>query len=903
LPNAASYLFGDFELSVRQRSLKRAGRSVRLGSRAMDVLIALVERAGELVTRDEIAARLWPGIFVEESNLRVHVSALRKALGGGEDGESHWIRTVAGRGYVFAVPVRRSSEARPARQAISAPLGRLIGREAAVETIAGQVAEKRFVTIVGPGGIGKTSVALSVAEGMAGDFADGVGFIDLAALEDPETAPGAFALALGLPVISETSPEALVRGLRRKRMLLVLDNCERLVDSAAAIAEAALRTAPGVCVLATSREPLGAEGEWQHRLPPLSLPVGDAKPSAADALKFAAVDLFVERASAVDGGFTLSDEDCGEVIEICRRLDGLPLAIELAAATTHMLGIRGLSAGLDDRLALLTGGRRTAQTRHQTLRAALDWSYDLLSGEEQRTLNRLAVVAAAFPLDLACAVGGDSDHPASEVPRILRSLVGKSLVSADARSREAEYRLLESTRAYALEKLDLSGERADATGRYADWCLAYFAPAAAASAEVESETWLTHYTPRLGDARAVLDWTFSGGGEGELGRRLTATLVPVWLHLGLSRECADWCAKAIAQDPKGGSEADELRIQHGFGIGHGFTYGQSDANRPPLLKALLIARRIGDHDYEMRSLWSLYSWEFNASRPVEALEFAQAFRDSARGANAEIERLVGERFCGSALHLGGRHSEARATLEGMLEAFTQNRSTTVRFQFDQVSIAQVYLAWIAWMQGRAGEAAGLSEAAIHRAYEVGHPRSLGYALAASGCLAVLNNDIEAATQASQRLVELGPAAALDQWAKLNEALRALIAVRTGAPSGLDDLWRALGPENWGATTYLTSYFLSELAKAEAATGSRGRALEVIDDAIACHHGSEDFWFAPECLRIKGEILAAGGDPGERDAGVASLQRALSAARSHAAHALEARVRASLDSLDPRGIRS
>ncbi|QGZ38680.1 putative ATPase [Pseudoduganella flava] len=443
--------FGDFRLVPHTRTLYRHGAPVRLTGRAFDLLVALVEQAGAVVAKDELIARVWPRTVVEEGNLRVHVGALRRALGG----ERTYVENVVGRGYSFVAPVRRmaTDAAAPPPLAAAAPLLRLIGRDAVLDQLAHAVQSERLLTIAGPGGMGKTSVALALAARGAGAFGGRVVRADLAPLQDPAQLLATVAQAAGLP--GAASHDALCAALGRRRMLLVLDGCEHLIDGVAALAARLRRTTDAPHIVVTSREPLRIDGERVVRLPPLPVPMDDA-PAPAALSGYAAVQLFVERASA-DGGFTLDDGNAAAVAAICRRLDGIPLALELAAGRAAFFGVHELARRLSDCFAVLTRGRRTALPRHQTLRATLDWSHDLLTPAEQAVLRRLATLRGAFTLDDAVHAAQGSGIAADDVPGHVAQLVAKSMVAAEPDG-GAPYRLLDTTRSYALEKLHAAGE-------------------------------------------------------------------------------------------------------------------------------------------------------------------------------------------------------------------------------------------------------------------------------------------------------------------------------------------------------------------------------------------------------------------------------------------------------------
>ena len=385
--------FGPFRLFAAQRLLLEHEKPLRLGSRALEILTVLVENPGELVTKEEPIGRVWPDTFVEEGNLRVHMAALRRALGDGQAG-NRYVVTVPGRGYRFVAPVSVLEPSAPApaksREAASnlpLLLTRMVGRAEIVAALAVQLAQRRFITIVGAGGIGKTTVAVAIADAVMPNYRDKVAFVDLSPLTNAALIPSMVVAILGLPTHSENALTALIAFLSDKEMLLVLDSCEHVVDAVANLVERVREAAPGVHILATSREPLRAAGERLYRLLPLGVPPSSVRLKAEEALAFPAIQLFVERAAAVLDGFELTDANAPIIADICRRLDGIALAIELAAGRIDAFGLRELAARLDDRFRLLTRGRRTALPRHETLSTTLDWSYQLLPESERTVLH------------------------------------------------------------------------------------------------------------------------------------------------------------------------------------------------------------------------------------------------------------------------------------------------------------------------------------------------------------------------------------------------------------------------------------------------------------------------------------------------------------------------------------
>ncbi|WP_454870145.1 ATP-binding protein [Pseudomonas lini] len=448
--------FGPYAFHLRQRLILEGDRPLRMGGRALDILQVLVERAGSVVSKDVLIAHVWPTSVVEEINLRVHIAALRRALGDGQN-EQRYIVNIPQRGYSFIAPVQCDRTGTPApvetehkpQHNLPARLTPLTGRDSLIGSVVRQLPVRRLMTLIGPAGIGKTTVALRVSELLLQHYQDGVWRVDLAAIDDPAQLVEHLSRTLELDVGGTP--------LAQRHALVVLDNCDHLLECCRAVVDNLLASAPRLSILATSREPLQAAGETLLRLPALAVPPASAIYSVAEAMDYSAVQLLVSRARARQQGFALRQQDLKAVREICRRLDGLPLAIELAAAQIDALALVGLQAQLGNCFQLLSQGRRTAVPRHQNLKAALDWSYERLSPLEQIVLQRLAVFKMAFTLDAAIGViSGAMLLPASLV-NVVESLANKSLLSVEQGSGVTRYRFLNTTRAYALEKLEHSG--------------------------------------------------------------------------------------------------------------------------------------------------------------------------------------------------------------------------------------------------------------------------------------------------------------------------------------------------------------------------------------------------------------------------------------------------------------
>lgn len=464
--------FGPFVFVPGRRLLLRGDVPLRLGGRALDLLAALVERPGVLMSKRELMSRVWPDTVVEDCNLKVNMAALRRALGD-EPGMARYIATVTGRGYRFVAPVRAVGSPAPARPALAAApshnlplvMATIFGRADAIDAIRRDLDVTRLVTIVGPGGIGKTTVALAVAEQAIESYRDGVWLVDLAQVKDPGLVPQAIAKAMAAPLQGSNMLAALCEALREREMLLVFDSCEHIIDAAAVCIDRILMQAAGVRALVTSREPLQLSGERIRRLSGLGTPPSCAPLSAQEALAFPAVQLFVNRAVDRLETFKLRDVEAPAVADICRRLDGLALAIELAATRIDAFGVDGLLRQLDDLFGLLVRCGDGPE-RHRTLAATLDWSYRLLSADEAALLRAVSVFPGVFDAEGAAAVSG---LPAAHTAMALSELVAKSLLTVDVEGAQVTYRLLSTTRLYGLEKLHASSEERPTRQRHATY--------------------------------------------------------------------------------------------------------------------------------------------------------------------------------------------------------------------------------------------------------------------------------------------------------------------------------------------------------------------------------------------------------------------------------------------------
>ncbi|RQR32807.1 transcriptional regulator [Burkholderia sp. Bp9143] len=533
---------GTLHVFLDRREIRANGKLLRIGSRAFEILEILIQANGALVSKDEIMRRVWPHTIVEENNLQVHIASLRKALAR----DRNLILTVPGRGYRL-VGVQAEGEGgapvRPAASRLAPAPTALVGREEMVADVLAALDASRVVTLVGAGGIGKTRVAIEAAIRAEARFPDGAAFVSLATVACPQFVPDALADALdiALPARPPTL-EAVLASVAHRRMLLVLDNCEHLLDAAARIAAVLTESDSGLRVLATSREALRIHGERQCPVPPLDVP--DQRAGAAQMLGASAVRLFAARARAADPRFPLDERSVFLMASVCRRLDGLPLAIELAASRAAVLGIDVLAAHLDDHFRLLTSGFRTALPRHRTLQAMYDWSYRLLGDAERVLLRWLGVFRDGFSIDAVRDVVGTRDGGDADLLDTIAGLVSKSLVSVENAHGAPRYRLLTTTRAYALQQLANNGECAAAALAHANHFHRLFTSAPGGDG-LPAESRLDLVRRELGNLRAALDWAFSADGDARTGIELAAVAVPCLFDLALVDECRERARAAL----------------------------------------------------------------------------------------------------------------------------------------------------------------------------------------------------------------------------------------------------------------------------------------------------------------------------------------------------------------------
>ena len=888
--------FGPFSLFAAERLLKKADEPIPLGGRALDILIALAERAGEVVTHKELISTVWPDVTVEEANLRFQMAALRKALGDGRDG-ARYVSNVAGRGYCFVASITRSAAAPTASitgitatervRKLPPRLTRMVGRDDTVRSLAEQLQMWRFVSIVGPGGVGKTTVAISVAHSLIDGFHDAVFFIDLAALTDPQLVPTAIASALGFIVQTQDPLVGLLAFIGDRKILLVLDSCEHVIGVAAALAERVVSEAPQAHILATSREALRVEGEHVHLLYSLDCPPEDVGSTAMEVLKYPAAQLFMERAAASGYGAELSDIDAPIAARICRRLDGIALAIELAASRVGSLGIFGTAELLDNRFSLLWQGRRTALPRHETLNAMLDWSYSLLSEREKLVLCRLSVFVGAFTLQAAGSVASETEVDDADVIDAVASLVVKSLVSTAVINEFTYYRLLDTTRAYAAAKLAERGG-ADRVARRHAIFYARFLEHDEIIQSLFDEHDLSGYAPHIGNVRAALGWALSDHGDAAVGIELATWAAPLFIRLALFEECRGWCKRALAAlDGASRGTRQEMILQEALALSSMFTRGHSEQVRAEYERGLALAEAFQDPARQLSLLVGLNIFLTRLGDLRDAMAVAERGGAIAQAAKDPAGTVWAEWRVGMAHHYLGDQAAAQLHLErGMTLAVELGVFNANFFGLDPRISALSCLARTLWLRGFSDQALRIAQKAIDEAASRDHPVSICGSLLHAPMLLLWTGDLPGASDLIEQLIVHAGRYSLAPYLAHGIALKGELAIARDEPeAGLDLLRSAL--ESLRAQQYniLITDFIGALAEGLRKTRQFEEAHFTVDGAIARATNSGAESNLSELLRIKSQILVAQHD---RDSAMNCLTEALTVAREQSALAWELR---------------
>lgn len=840
---------------------------MEIGGRSFDLLTALTAQPGRVLSKRELLKQVWPDVVVEDGSLRFHMAGLRKILGEGEDG-ARYISTQVGVGYAFVAAVqylppahdRLASavppEALPAER-MPVRLTRLFGRDVEIQMLVGRVLETPLFTIVGAAGVGKTTLAVEVGHESLPHFGDRVYFVDLATLRDPALVSSAIAAALGI-LVQADDPMAVVLGhVRQQELLLILDNCEHLVDAVAANVERISDTAPGVRILATSREPLRVRGEHVHWLGPLDYPDDPADLSPDELVAYPAVALFIERATAGNSALVVDRDALRPIVDICRRLDGMALPIELAAVRAASHGLQTTATLLGERFSLAWSGRRTALPRQQTLQATLDWSYQLLSDVERFTLERLSVFLGPFSITAALEVVASDDIGPDAVAAALDELISKSLVSPDRWGEPGFYRLLEMTRAFAQEKLAARGpDQTDAVARR---------QAMLFLRELEG-VWNSggsymgrapRFSLHLTTIRSALAWAFGTSGDLSIGIPLAAASAPMFLTLSLLGECRTWCARAVAQldDDHRGTLA-EMELQSALGLSLMFTRGNSEAAETALVRSLEVAVTLGDHRNQLRSLGRLHIFHERIGDFRTARSWADRAVEVASAIDEPEAIAVAASLAGISSHLAGEHAEARAQLElALRNSLPSERSRTIHYGFDHRNRAAIALARTLWLLGCADQAKRLAAQTVEEAASLDYPATHCIALIWALSVDLWTGDLDQARSDLENFTRCAEVNSFGPYVAASGGYRGKLAVQQGeACKAIGWLQESLARLHSARYELLTTSFRMALTQGLALMGRHQEATDLVNSAIDRCKGNGELFAMPELLRIKADIV-------------------------------------------------
>ncbi|QRR18462.1 AAA family ATPase [Burkholderia sp. MS389] len=863
---------GTLSVDFEQRDIRQHGASLRIGARALDILEVLHRASGSVVSKDDIMDAVWPGLIVEENRLQVHVATLRKALGASRD----LIKTVPGRGYLLVASASSGPDLVPVVDApavVASPdtpdvpdapasslLAPLVGRDAELAQIVDMLERTPVVTLVGAGGIGKTSLAVRVAHGVRSRSRERVLFVELARASTRDDMLIALAAELGLDTPGVPAIDRIGDAFATSRCLLVLDNAEHIVDLVASLVETLTSSAGSLRVLVTSREPLHISAEAVLRMSPLVVPDGNA--SADEIVRCSAVELFLERVRAAAPDCRVDEAGVRLIGDICRRLDGLPLAIELAAARVATLGLAVVASRLDDRLNLLTGGLRSALPRHQTLRATFDWSYVLLDRPARALFRRMGCFIGPFSFDAAYAVATEPGTSAADMIAVLGELVAKSLVTVEFHGAYARYRLTESTRAYALEKLHNEGEFERIVARHAAY--------ERERAPVRLVAPVTPADVPPADARALAVDEPMDEAVDEPADAAEAAAVPepdrlarALLEPSRMRACTARAREVLDELDTGAADpvdaAREMRLRAACASALLHTDGDALAAAAMWDRTLGLAAHIGDDAFDARALVGLWNTMLTLSDIHESLRYATRFERAAERRGDRSQRLLANTMVATSLHYFGEHAQARERLEAAtaeLADVGESPCAQAALGVDMATLGRTMLIRLLWMQGEPEHAMRVAAQAVEHARRGPSPLALCIVLGAAAVpIALRYGDHDISSDYLATLRATADAHGFDIWRSHAECLTGQFDVQAGHPgAGLARLEPALRRVEASGFRRVLAPLTVAYAEGLVRTGRADEACTRLDATLARCRAHGEHLFVPELLRVRGVAM-------------------------------------------------
>lgn len=897
-----AFVFDSFKFLPQQQLLLREGRPVKLGCRAMDILHLLLKSAGEPVSKRALQKFVWPDTFVHESNLKVHIHSLRRALGETSP-QPTYICTVAGRGYRFVQPVaiepisptQLPRDVAPLVHSLPAQRA-LIGRDHEVERVAGLLAAGRLVTLVGAGGVGKTAVAVAVAHQLQRKFADGTYFLDLSLTNDSSAVPNMLAAVCGIRGHPVDIVAAVAGYLANRRVLILIDSCEHVLASVASIATRFQEAGIAACVLATSLEPLHLHAETVHLIAPLDYPRTAEVRRLADALNYSAIELFTSRALEW-ADYQLTDSDVPAVGTLCEKLGGLPLAIELAATKLHQYSPATLLDSLDQRFSLLRNEDPTAHRRHRTLWATLDWSYRLLSADEATIFRLVSLFAGVFAQEdvvvMAQVVGCDAYH----TTLALGGLVAKSFVAAEVDDDSLRYRLLDVARAYATERLSQEAIADEAHLHFARFMLTIVQR----FQEERANRFLTtqevaQYKRRLNCLRDALSWCFGVGNDPAFGIDLTVAAIPLWDEFSLIAEQQAQVERALLHSASAACSASQrapLAISRAWSLTH---RRLSDvAVKEAWRLAVDLAEQADDGNQWLRALWGQSVCLIVAGNYQEALRGLGKYREVALLHENELALPDGERLCAMAEVYLGQLPAARDELERLSRALSSGepRSGIPRYQVEPYVVIQNHLSLVTWLMGSPDRAAVMVHEAVDLIGRAGHTQAQSHVLGTSAIpIALWNGDFENFERYLE-LLEANLAADVNVWQPGCRLYRALNRHLRGEHAACEEMRSAIDEVASSGFLMNVPMYLTMLANAHVKDGALAEAERAVEEAHSIQARTQEGYSLPDLMRARASILKA---RGRQDLAEAVLQEASAKCAEMAALSLQLRVACDLADL-------
>ncbi|ETI63120.1 hypothetical protein C100_14355 [Sphingobium sp. C100] len=860
LSQRSAYGFGDFRLLPEQQTLLFQEKPVALGGRAFDILTLLVSRAGEVVSKADLFAHVWPDYIVHDHNLKVNVGNVRRSLAE-LDPDGEYIATIAGRGYKFVANVEIGGEPMAATRIavtghhISPPnVPRLFGRDEMIGLICEQLIHPGYLSIVGPGGVGKTSISIAAAQMCRGSD-DAVAFVDLSTLNDPRFVVPAMASGVGVSLGLDDPIAGVIDRLRRGNMIVIIDNCEHVVAMAASVIERISSELPQARIVVTSREPLRTRHERVYFLPGLHYPDCSAQIDANDALAYPAIQLFLAKVQNVGVG-ELTDEYVRNIASVCARLEGLALAIELAAGTASALEPTALKQFFEHGFDMMSRGPRDAPLRHQTLEATLDWSYRLLTEREAVLLELLSLFSGRFSADDVEALYGAGGIEPMEGRDALSQLAAKSLVTTEFSQGTLLYRLPESTSAYASQRLFGAPYRQTARRQFAVSICTKLQKAEREWLLQTSRQWLGKYRALIDDVRSVIAWAFDPAGDAEVGAAVVVAALPLWQELPAFKEMLAAIETAETAGPAMAALSPVDRVKLSTAKAWAMTLARKMHPRTDLAwrNSIDHAREAGDPEFELPAVCGQAVFLTYSGRPLTAVRSMYHYA-AVTGLNWDAVP-DGKRFLAHAEIYAGRFSSASVRLEELTAAcghLTDGRRLS-RFQVDLPVAIGLSHAFLFWLQGEAARASEVAGRAIARAAELNHMISLGNALCLAGLpVAYLNGDLATASLLQEQLAEVSKRENIGIYEGTSQFFSGAILAAQGDDAGLGIMQKSiieLEANNWLARV---AFYQCLLADAWLKIGNVQQAEQCLKQALRQAHLREERWCHAELLRVAGVI--------------------------------------------------